>query len=61
MRVKFLGEGDSRKIGINLWPAPQISEHWPTIILGCLMIIMIWLIRPGVASVLIPRDGIVHE
>ena len=53
--------GDSRIIGINLCPAPQISEHCPIIILGWLIKIEIWLIRPGVASALTPKDGMVHE
>lgn len=52
---------DSRVIGINLWPAPQISEHCPTMMLGRLIMIDSKFIRPGVASTLIPKDGIVHE
>lgn len=48
-------------MGINLWPAPQISEHCPIIIPGRFDIIVIWFIRPGVASAFIPREGIVHE
>lgn len=49
------------KIGIKEWLAPQISLHWPTIIPQRLTNDEICLIRPGVASILIPRDGIVHE
>lgn len=48
-------------MGINLWPAPQISEHCPTKILGRLIINIIWFIRPGLASDLTPNDGIVQE
>jgi len=59
--LKVFIVGDSIKIGIKLWPAPQISEHWPTIILGRLITIIIWLIRPGVASDFIPKDGIAQE
>lgn len=40
---------------------PQISLHWPLKIPGRLIIIIIWEIRPGIASILIPKDGIVHE
>ncbi len=46
---------------MNLCPAPQISEHCPTKIVGRLIIRKIWFIRPGIASLLTPRDGIVHE
>jgi hypothetical protein len=53
--------GDSKKIGIKLWPAPQISEHWPTRMLGRLIKIITWLMRPGTASDFTPMDGIVHE
>lgn len=48
-------------MGINLCPAPQISEHCPIKVLGRLIINIIWFIRPGVASALTPNDGIVHE
>lgn len=48
-------------IGINEWYAPQISEHCPKYNPGRDEIIVIWLIRPGVASILIPIVGIVHE
>lgn len=53
--------GDSKKIGMNLWPAPQISEHCPIKTPGRLIKIIIWLIRPGMASDFTPKDGIVHE
>lgn len=48
-------------MGINLWLAPQISEHWPKNVPGRLEIEKHWLRRPGTASILIPNDGIVHE
>lgn len=48
-------------IGINEWFAPQISEHCPYIILDRLIKKFNWFNRPGVASTLIPNDGIVHE
>lgn len=53
--------GDSIKIGIKLCPAPQISEHCPSINPGRLIKIVNWLIRPGVASDLTPNEGMVHE
>jgi len=59
--MKFLIEGLSKTIGINLWPAPQISEHCPSIMLGRLINKKIWLIRPGMASTLTPRLGIAQE
>lgn len=48
-------------IGIKLWFAPQISEHWPKNNPGRLIKKFVWLRRPGVASTLIPKDGTVHE
>lgn len=48
-------------IGIKLWFAPQISEHCPKNIPGRLEIEKHWFKRPGIASILIPRDGTVHE
>lgn len=46
---------------MNEWFAPQISEHWPKKILERFVIKFNWFNRPGVASTLIPKDGIVHE
>lgn len=46
---------------MNLCPAPQISEHCPMSILGRLTISITWFIRPGVASALTPKEGMVHE
>lgn len=40
---------------------PQISEHCPKKIPGRFMIIDVWLIRPGIESILIPKEGIVQE
>lgn len=48
-------------IGMNLWFIPQISEHWPNKILGDFVNNKVWLIRPGIASILIPIEGIVQE
>ena len=59
--IKFLIEVDSIIIGINLWFIPQISEHCPKNIPGRIIKINVWFIRPGTASILIPKDGIVHE
>lgn len=59
--IKFLYDVHSIEIGINLWLIPQISEHCPKKIPGRWDIRVIWLIRPGDASILIPRDGIVQE
>lgn len=39
---------------------PQISEHWPKNIPGRLRNIMDWFKRPGVESILIPKDGTVQ-
>lgn len=49
------------RIGIKLWFDPQISEHWPVNIPGRLIKIFNWFKRPGIASALIPKEGIVHE
>lgn len=59
--MKFLLGQDSITIGINLWLAPQISEHWPKNIPIRLMLALTWLRRPGVASALIPKLGIAQE
>jgi len=47
----------STTIGMNLWLAPQISEHWPNntdLPTGCTLN---WLIRPGTASTFTPNLG----
>lgn len=46
---------------MNEWLAPQISEHWPKKILDRLIKKFNWFKRPGVASTLIPNEGIVQE
>lgn len=51
---------DSITIGIKLWLMPQISEHWPKNTPGRLRYIMDWFNRPGVESILIPKDGTVQ-
>lgn len=48
-------------MGMNLWFVPQISEHCPMKIPGFLIINLDWLIRPGTASILMPKHGIVQE
>lgn len=59
--LKLLKLVDSRQIGINEWFIPQISEHWPKNNPGRFINNMDWLSRPGVESILIPKEGIVHE
>lgn len=51
----------SSTMGINLWLAPQISEHCPYRSPGRKENILSWFKRPGSASTLIPMDGIVQE
>lgn len=46
---------------MNLWLIPQISEHWPKNNPGRIENKFNWLIRPGIASTLIPKDWIVQE
>lgn len=46
---------------MNEWFIPQISEHWPKNKPGRFMNSMDWFSRPGVESILIPNEGIVHE
>jgi hypothetical protein len=48
-------------MGINLWLAPQISEHWPKNTPLRLEEKQNWLIRPGIASIFTPKEGTVHE
>lgn len=50
----------SMVIGINLWFAPQISEHWPKNKPGRLIIIISWFSRPGTASAFTPKEGTVQ-
>lgn len=58
--MKFIRLVDSMTIGMNLWLIPQISEHWPKKIPGRDINIVVWFNRPGVESILIPRDGTVQ-
>lgn len=51
----------STTIGIKEWFAPQISEHCPKNLPDRFGKREIWFNRPGVASILIPIAGIVHE
>ena len=48
-------------MGINLWLAPQISEHWPKYTPLRLEEKQNWLIRPGTASIFKPKEGMVQE
>jgi len=46
---------------MNLWLAPQISEHCPKNNPTCSHWAVIMLTRPGHASTFTPRDGTAHE
>lgn len=46
---------------MNLWLAPQISEHCPKNKPERLVENPTWFKRPGVASILTPKEGIVQE
>lgn len=59
--MKFFIGTLSTTIGINLWFAPQISEHCPYINPGRSILILPWFNRPGTASILIPKAGTAHE
>lgn len=59
--MNLFGVIDEIVIGMNLWFAPQISLHCPVKIPVRLAKRINWFIRPGIASTLIPIDGIVHE
>lgn len=48
-------------MGINLWFAPQISEHCPKNTPGRLIIKFVWFSRPGAPSTLTPKVGTVQE
>lgn len=58
---KELKEIISKTIGMNLWLAPQISEHCPKNTPERLEEKQNWLIRPGTASNLTPKEGTVQE
>lgn len=58
--LKFKKLVASTTIGINLWLIPQISEHWPKNKPGRFISSIVWLSRPGVESILIPKAGIVQ-
>ena len=45
---------------MNLWFAPQISEHCPKKTPGRWLINLIWFNRPGTASAFTPKEGTVH-
>jgi hypothetical protein len=48
-------------IGIKECPAPHNSEHCPVKIPFRFINKNAWFNRPGIASALIPIDGIAHE
>jgi len=48
-------------MGINLWFAPQISEHWPKKTPHRLTKNITWFNRPGIASVFTPKEGTLQE
>lgn len=48
-------------MGMKEWFVPQISEHCPKKIPVWLIKKFVWLSRPEVASVLIPKEGTVQE
>jgi len=47
-------------MGMNLWLAPQISEHCPKNNPARWAINLTWFKRPGTASALTPKDGTVQ-
>lgn len=51
----------STAIGILECWLPQISEHCPYNVAGKGATKLIWLIRPGTASALTPKEGTVQE
>lgn len=51
----------STTMGMNLWLAPQISEHCPKNSPGRFVKKFTWLSRPGTASALTPKLGTVQE
>lgn len=59
--IKIFDGTLSIEIGINLWLAPQISEHCPKNRPGRLVKKLTWFNRPGTASTFTPRAGTVQE
>lgn len=59
--MKLFFNVDSITMGINEWTEPQISEHCPKNSPGYLSKNLVWLIRPGFASTLIPNAGTAQE
>ena len=59
--MKFLIGILSITMGMKLWLAPQISEHWPKKIPGRLIKNLVWFNRPGLASTFTLKAGIVQE
>lgn len=59
--MKIFGVTLSKVMGMNLWFAPQISEHCPKNNPGRVDRKLVWLRRPGVASTFTPKLGTVQE
>lgn len=59
--LKLIKLVDSKQIGMKEWFIPQISEHCPKNNPGRYIYNIDWFKRPGVESILIPREGIVQE
>jgi hypothetical protein len=59
--INWFADTLSTTIGMDLWFAPQISEHCPYRRPGRLIENLTWFSRPGVASVFTPSLGTVHE
>ena len=57
---KALDLTTSITIGINLWFAPQISEHCPKKTPGRCLMNLTWFNRPGTASAFTPKEGTVQ-
>jgi hypothetical protein len=51
----------SATMGIKEWLAPQISEHCPKKRPGIIKVNKTIFIRPGLASIFKPREGIAQE
>jgi hypothetical protein len=59
--MKLFADTLSITIGMNLWLAPQISEHCPYRIPGRIIEKLVWFSRPGVGSVCMPSLGKLDE
>ena len=59
--IKNLRGETIKEIGMKEWLEPQISEHCPVNNPSRFLINVVWLIRPGIASIFEPIEGTVHE